>query len=118
MHTSLATDDATATTGCPIAPTTLEEAGLGLDLTLQLTFKTLHFSGELPAPSWRSGWASISRSSSPPSNCSRRSTSSKLSAAVDVGRAAYRYRITDAGRARAILFLESNQYVGDRASAV
>ena len=29
-----------------------------------------------------------------------------------VGRASYRYRITDAGRARAALFLETNQYVG------
>ena len=29
-----------------------------------------------------------------------------------VGRASYRYRITDAGRARAMLFLEDNQYVG------
>jgi predicted ATPase with chaperone activity len=29
-----------------------------------------------------------------------------------IGRASYRYRITDAGRARALLFLEANQYVG------
>ena len=29
-----------------------------------------------------------------------------------VGRASYRYRITDAGRQRAALFLEANHYVG------
>ena len=29
-----------------------------------------------------------------------------------IGRASYRYRITDAGRQRAVLFLESNHYVG------
>ena len=29
-----------------------------------------------------------------------------------VGRASYRYRITDGGRARAVLFLEDNHYVG------
>ena len=29
-----------------------------------------------------------------------------------VGRASYRYRITDAGRTRAALFLETNHYVG------
>ena len=29
-----------------------------------------------------------------------------------MGRASYRYRITDAGRARAALFLETNHYVG------
>ena len=31
----------------PIAPTTLEESGLSLDMTIQLSLKTLHFAGEL-----------------------------------------------------------------------
>ena len=31
----------------PPAPTTLQEAGLSLDLVLQLVLKTLHFVGEL-----------------------------------------------------------------------
>ena len=32
----------------PPAPTTLEEAGLSLDIVIQLVLKTLHFTGELP----------------------------------------------------------------------
>ena len=31
----------------PPAPTTLEEAGLSLDIVIQLVLKTLHFTGEL-----------------------------------------------------------------------
>ena len=31
----------------PPAPNTLEQAGLSIDLVLQLVLKTLHFSGEL-----------------------------------------------------------------------
>src|SRR5258708_21825857 len=36
-----------APTSFPIAPATLEESGLSLDLLLQLALKTLHFSGDL-----------------------------------------------------------------------
>ena len=31
----------------PTAPNTLEEAGLSVDMVLQLTLKTLHFAGQL-----------------------------------------------------------------------
>ena len=37
----------------PIAPITLEEAGLKPDLIMQLALKALHFSGELTGASWR-----------------------------------------------------------------
>jgi predicted ATPase with chaperone activity len=102
----------TAPMSFPIAPTTLEESGLSLDLLLQLALKTLHFSGDLTGSelAHRLGL-----------------NFSVIEAAVDflksqhqveivggglMGRAAYRYRITDAGRTRAVLFLESSQYVG------
>jgi hypothetical protein len=96
----------------PEAPTTAEEAGLSLDLLIQLALKTLHFAWELTG-----------------GDLARRMglNFSVIEAALDflkgqrqveigggsmVGRASYRYRITDAGRQRAALFLESNHYVG------
>jgi predicted ATPase with chaperone activity len=102
----------TASLSFRTAPTTLEESGLSLDLLLQLALKTLHFSGDLTGSelAHRLGL-----------------NFSVIETAVDflksqhqveivggglMGRAAYRYRITDAGRARALMFLESSQYVG------
>src|SRR5258708_30584221 len=101
-----------APTSFPIAPATLEESGLSLDLLLQLALKTLHFSGDLTGSelAHRLGL-----------------NFSVIETAVDflksqhhveivggwlVGRAADRYRITHAGRARAVMFLGSSQYVG------
>src|SRR5258708_850284 len=111
MHT-IDTPVSTDPTSFPVAPTTLEESGLSLDLLLQLALKTLHFSGDLTGSelAHRLGL-----------------NFSVIETAVDflksqhqveivggglMGRAAYRYRITDAGRARAVMFLESSQYVG------
>ena len=36
-----------ASADMPTAPTTYQEAGLSLDLLIQLALKTLHFAGEL-----------------------------------------------------------------------
>ena len=41
----------------PPAPTTLEEAGLSLDIVIQLLLKTLHFTGELPGSAAAQGVA-------------------------------------------------------------
>ena len=53
-----------------------------------------------------------SRSSRRRSICSRRSSSVEIVGGGFVGGASYRYRITDAGRTRAALFLENSHYVG------
>jgi predicted ATPase with chaperone activity len=96
----------------PPAPRTLEESGLTLDLTIQLVLKTLHFSGEL------SGTELARRIGLPfpvlMSAIELLKTEQQLAIVGGgiVGGASYRYRITDSGRTRAALFLESSHYVG------
>jgi len=96
----------------PLAPTTLEGSGLNQDLLIQLALKTLHFSGELTA-------AQIGRRLGLNYSVIEGALDAlkgqhhvEIAGGTMVGRASYRYRITDAGRARAALFLESNHYVG------
>jgi len=96
----------------PQAPTTLDEAGLSLDLVLQLALKTLHFAGDLTGGQLgqRMGLNfSVIESALDELKAQRHV---EIAGGAMVGRAAYRYRITDAGRARAALFLETNRYVG------
>src|SRR5215212_3684112 len=93
------------------APRTLEEAGLSKDLITQLALKTLHFSGEL------TGSELARRLGLPFSAVEAVLGTIKQQHQVEIsggalGSASYRYRITDIGRARAILFLEQNHYVG------
>jgi predicted ATPase with chaperone activity len=96
----------------PAAPTTLEEAGLSLDLLLQLTLKTLHFAGEL------TGSALVDRLGvkfgvvEPALDQLKHQRHIEIVGGTYVGSTSYRYRITDAGRERVALFLAHNQYVG------
>jgi predicted ATPase with chaperone activity len=96
----------------PAAPATLDEAGLTLDLVTQLALKTLHFVGEL------SGVELANRLGVRFSVLESALHLLKIQHQVEVvggsilGGPSYRYRITDAGRTRAALFLESNHYVG------
>ncbi|HVH29034.1 MAG TPA: ATP-binding protein [Vicinamibacterales bacterium] len=100
-----------STTLAPKAPRTLKEAGLNRDLVAQLLLKTLHLSGELsgtelsrrlglPFFSFESVLAEIKQQH----HC-------EVSGGA-LGSPSYLYRITDAGRARAMLFMEHNHYVG------
>lgn len=96
----------------PVAPHTLEETGLSFDLIEQLVLKTLHFAGEL------SGSALGRRLCLPYSAISPVLEHLKQMFLVEVlgsglvAGPAYVYRTTDAGRQRALLFLEQSQYVG------
>jgi predicted ATPase with chaperone activity len=96
----------------PPSPETLEESGLGLDLVVQLVLKSLHFAGELSG-------IELSRRLGlefPVLNRALDLLKAQQQVAIVgggfVGGASYRYRITDAGRTRAALFLESSHYVG------
>jgi hypothetical protein len=96
----------------PPAPNTLEETGLPLDLLVQIAIKTLHFAGEL-------GGAELARRMGlrfsviePALQALKVQHQLEVSGGTLVGGPSYRYRITDAGRVRAQLFLESNHYVG------
>jgi predicted ATPase with chaperone activity len=93
------------------APRTLEDAGLSRDLVTQLILKTLHFSGELTGTelSRRLGLPFLALESV--------IAGIKQQHQVEIfggalGAPSYHYRITDIGRARAMLFLEQSHYVG------
>lgn len=95
----------------PKAPKTLQEAQLSADLVTQLILKTLHLSGELTGTelSRRLGlpffaFESVLGTIKQHHQC-------EVSGGA-LGSPSYRYRITDAGRARAMLFMEHNHYVG------
>ena len=93
------------------APRSLEEAGLSRDLITQLVLKTLHFSGEL------SGTELARRIGLPFHVIEPVVAAIKQQYHLDIsggtlGSHSYRYRITDAGRGRAMLFLEQSHYVG------
>jgi predicted ATPase with chaperone activity len=95
----------------PTAPKTLQEAQLSPDLITQLVLKILHLSGEL------TGTELARRVGLPFFAIEPVLADIKLQHHCEVsggalGSPSYRYRITDAGRARAMLFMEHNHYVG------
>jgi hypothetical protein len=96
----------------PCAPPSLAESGLSLDLVTQLALKALHFAGELAGTdvSDRLGlpWAVVE----PALEGLKQQRHVEVAGGSFVGGASYRFRITDAGRARAVLFLDANSYVG------
>jgi len=99
-------------TDVPIAPGTPEQAGLSVDLLIQLTLKILHFSGELSG-SDLAGRLGVNFSVIEPAvDFLKSQRQVEIAGGTMMGRASYRYRITDAGRVRAALFLESSHYVG------
>ena len=94
----------------PTAPKTLQEAQLSPDLITQLVLKILHLSGEL------TGTQLARRVGLPFFAIEPVLADIKLQHHCEVsggalGSPSYRYRITDAGRARAMLFMEHNHYV-------
>ena len=96
----------------PHAPSTLEEAGLSLDLVLQLALKTMHFAGDLTGAQLGQRLGLNFSVIEPAIDALKVARHVEIIGGGMVGRAAYRYRISDAGRARAALFLETNRYVG------
>ena len=99
-------------TDVPIAPGTPEQAGLSVDLLIQLTLKILHFSGELSGADL-AGRLGVNFSVIEPAvDFLKSQRQVEIAGGTMMGRASYRYRITDAGRVRAALFLESSHYVG------
>jgi predicted ATPase with chaperone activity len=96
----------------PPAPNTLEQAGLSIDLVLQLILKTLHFSGELSGAELAQRLGLRFSVIEPAIQELKVQHQLEVSGGAILGGPSYRYRITDAGRVRAALFLESNHYVG------
>ena len=102
----------TAVVPFPRAPRTMAEAGLPFDLVLPLILKTLHFSGE------QSGGGLAARLGVQYSVIEPVLQHLKSGYLVEMtgggltGGPAFVYRLTEAGRSRALSCLEQNQYVG------
>ena len=91
---------------------TLEESGLTLDLILQLTLKSLHFAGELSGTDLSRRLGLEFPVIAPALDLLKAQHHIGIVGGGIVGGASYRYRITDAGRTRAALFLDTSHYVG------
>jgi hypothetical protein len=96
----------------PPAPRTLEEAGLSFDPVMQLVVKMLHLAGELSGAQLGERLGLRHSVLEPVLHHLRSSYLTEVSGGGLVGGPSFVYRITDAGRTRAMLFLEHNRYVG------
>jgi hypothetical protein len=96
----------------PAAPQTLEESGLSLDMITPLVLKTLYFVGELTGRDIAQRLGVNFPVIEPSLEFLKRERQVEIGGGAMFGGPAFRYRITDAGRARAGLFLEHNHYVG------
>ncbi len=96
----------------PGQPRTLGEAGISQDLVSQLLLKTLHFAGELSGTqlAQRLGlaWSVLEDTT----DALRSERLCEVVGGSFLGGASFRYRLTDAGRSRALLYLQANGYVG------
>ena len=93
------------------APATLEQAGLSFDLITQLALKTLHFAGELKGTDLAQRLGLPFFAIEPVLNGLKQHHHCEIYGGA-LGAPSFVYRITDAGRGRAMLFLENNHYVG------
>ena len=96
----------------PAAPRTLEESGLNIDLVTQLALKTLHLAGTLTGLELANRMGLRFAVIEPSLDELKWQHHIEIVAGATIGGSAYKYRITDAGRERASLFLEHNHYVG------
>jgi predicted ATPase with chaperone activity len=79
---------------------------------VQLTLKTLHFAGELTGSELTNRLGLPFAVIEPAIDDLIRQHQCQIVGGAMISRASYRYRITDSGRSRAMLFLEDNHYVG------
>lgn len=96
----------------PPAPRTVDETGLSSDLILQMVTKTLHFAGELVGTALAERLGVPFQIIEPALELLKRERHCEIVGGALVGSSSYKYRLTDAGRVRAALFLEDNHYVG------
>ena len=96
----------------PSAPSSLAETGLTQDLVMQLLLKTLFFAGELSGTELAARLGLSFSVIESILDGLRANRQCEIAGGAMLGAASYRYRITDAGRTRASLFLENSHYVG------
>jgi magnesium chelatase subunit ChlI-like protein len=96
----------------PPAPRTLEEAGLTHDFLTQLLLKVMHFGSDYTGLELAHRVGLAYTVIEPVLEFLKRSHQCDVSGGSMIGGPSYRYRITDEGRRRALLFLEHSHYVG------
>ena len=103
----------TETAFCPPpAPQSLEDSGLSADLVLQIVTKTLHLAGELSGTELSERLGVTFQIVEPALALLKREHHCEISGGSVLGGPSFRYRLTDAGRVRAALFLEHDHYIG------
>ena len=95
-----------------VAPATLEDAGLSLDLVTQLALKTLYFAGELSGADLARRLGVNFGVVEPALEFLKVQQRCEIVGGAIAGGPSYRYRITTDGRSVAALFLQQSQYVG------
>jgi predicted ATPase with chaperone activity len=96
----------------PPAPKTLEETGLAFDTVLPLVLKTLHLAGEHSGAQLAHRLGLRFSVIDPILQHLRSVFLVEVVGGGIVGGPSFTFRITDAGRTRAMLFLEQSRYVG------
>jgi hypothetical protein len=102
----------TTTPVCPPAPTTLAQAGLSHELVMQLLLKHLHFGADFTGHDLARRLGLEFTVIEPVLETLRFTHLCEVAGGSVVGGPSFRYRITDEGRRRALLYLEQSQYVG------
>jgi energy-coupling factor transporter ATP-binding protein EcfA2 len=102
----------TSTPVCPPAPATLAAAGLSHELVLQLLLKHLHFGADFTGQDLARRVGLEFTAIEPVLETLRFTHLCEVAGGSVIGGPSFRYRITDEGRRRALLFLEQSQYVG------
>jgi hypothetical protein len=97
----------------PRAPRSVQHTGVGNDLILQLVIKSLHLAGELSGVDLSKRLGVPFAVLEPSLDLLKREHHCEVVGGAILGAPSYKYRITDAGRKRASLFLDQNQYVGE-----
>ena len=96
----------------PPAPRTLEEAGLTHDFVTQLLLKVMHFGSDYTGLDLARRIGLEFSVVEPVLEFLKRSHQCEVYGGTSIGAPSYRYRISDEGRRRALLFLEQSHYVG------
>jgi hypothetical protein len=112
VSTAIATMTPTKSSVFPVAPATLAEAGLSHELVTQLVLKQLHFGADFTGQELARRLGLEFTVIEPVLETLRFTHLCEVAGGSVVGGPSFRYRITDEGRRRALLYLEQSQYVG------
>jgi len=96
----------------PPAPESLDEAGISVDLVTELLLKILHLSGEQRGIDLAERIGLTFPVVAPAFEQLKSQQLGEIVGGAALGPPSYRYRITDSGRERAMLFLQGNKYTG------